>query len=124
MAKSGGTPEYSIAAYQLVGGVICLGLIFTVPVPHVSSWPMILASVIIHNAYYFTLAMSYRSGDLSQVYPLFRGTAPVLVAIGAALFAGEWLSTGSLVGIGLIGQLGLGRECSDHVGERCFLTVV
>ena len=102
MAKSGGTPEYSIAAYQLVGGVVCLGLIFTVPPPLPQSWPMILASVIIHNAYYFTLAMSFRTGDLSQVYPLFRGLAPVLVAIGAALFAEEWLSPGSMLGIGLI----------------------
>ena len=102
MAKSGGTPEYSIAAYQLVGGLVCLGLIFTVPTPLPQSWPMILASVIIHNAYYFTLAMSFRTGDLSQVYPLFRGLAPVLVAIGAALFAGEWLSSGSMIGIGLI----------------------
>lgn len=102
MAKSGGTPEYSIASYQLVGSLICGALVFTVPIPDSSSWPMILASVIIHNAYYYTLAMSYRTGDLSQVYPLFRGLAPVLVAIGAALFAGEWLSTGSLLGIGLI----------------------
>ena len=102
MAKSGGTPEYSIAAYQLVGGLICAVLVFTVPAPSPGSWPMILASVIIHNIYYYTLAMSYRSGDLSQVYPLFRGLAPVLVAIGAALFAEEWLSTGSLIGIALI----------------------
>ncbi len=102
MAKSGGTPEYSIASYQLVGGLICAGLVFTVPVPQSASWPMILASVIIHNAYYYTLAMSYRSGDLSQVYPLFRGLAPVLVAIGAVIFAEEWLSPGSLLGIGLI----------------------
>ncbi len=102
MAKSGGTPEYSIASYQLVGGFICLGLIFVVPAPLAESWPMILVSVMIHNAYYFTLAMSFRTGDLSQVYPLFRGLAPVLVAIGAALFAEEWLSSGSMLGIGLI----------------------
>ncbi|MCP3687692.1 MAG: EamA family transporter, partial [Gammaproteobacteria bacterium] len=59
-------------------------------------------SVVVHNLYYFTLAMSYRTGDLSQMYPLFRGLAPVLVAAGAALFAQEWLSTGSMLGIGLI----------------------
>ena len=102
MAKSGGTPEYSIASYQLVGGVVCLPLVFLVPAPLPESWPMILGSVIWHNFYYYTLAKSYRAGDLSQMYPLFRGLAPVLVAIGAALFAGEWLSTGSMIGIGLI----------------------
>lgn len=102
MAKSGGTPEYSIASYHFVGGLICAGLAFTVPIPAPASWPFILISVVIHNAYMFTLAMSYRSGDLSQMYPLFRGLSPVLVAIGAAVFAGEWLSSGSLFGIVLI----------------------
>ena len=102
MAKSGGTPEYSIASYQLVGALVCLPFLFVVPLPLVESWPMILVSVIVHNFYYYTLAKSYRAGDLSQMYPLFRGLAPVLVAIGAAVFANEWLSAGSMLGIGLI----------------------
>ena len=100
MMKSGGAPEYSIAAFQLVGGVICLALTPMVPLPDPASWPMIIASVIIHNAYYFTLAQAYRTGDLSQVYPIFRGLAPILVAVGAALAAGEWLSPGIWIGIG------------------------
>jgi drug/metabolite transporter (DMT)-like permease len=102
MAKSGGTPEYSIASYQLIGALVCLPFLFLVPIPLVESWPMILLSVIWHNFYYFTLAKSYRAGDLSQMYPLFRGLAPVLVALGAAIFAREWLSPGSMLGIGLI----------------------
>jgi len=102
MAKSGGTPEYSIASYQLVGALVCLPFLFVVPLPLVESWPMILVSVIVHNFYYYALAKSYRAGDLSQMYPLFRGLAPVLVAIGAAVFANEWLSAGSMLGIGLI----------------------
>ena len=102
MAKSGGTPEYSIASYQLIGAMVCLPFLFLVPIPLVESWPMILLSVIWHNFYYFTLAKSYRAGDLSQMYPLFRGLAPVLVALGAAIFAHEWLSPGAMLGIGLI----------------------
>jgi drug/metabolite transporter (DMT)-like permease len=102
MAKSGGTPEYSIASYQLLGAMVCLPFLFTVPLPLAASWPMILLSVIWHNIYYFTLAKSYRAGDLSLMYPLFRGLAPVLVALGAAVFAHEWLSPGSMLGIGLI----------------------
>jgi len=102
MAKSGGTPEYSIASYQLLGAMICVPLLFFVPIPLVESWPMILLSVLLHNFYYYTLAKSYRAGDLSQMYPLFRGLAPIMVAIGAAVFAHEWLSPGSMLGIGLI----------------------
>ena len=102
MAKSGGLPEYSIASYQLVGALICALLIGFVPFPTAQAWPYILLSVFIHNLYYFSLARCYRSGDLSLVYPLFRGLAPVLVAIGAGWFAGEWLSRPALVGVFLV----------------------
>ncbi len=102
LVKSGGTPEFTIAAYQLVGGIVCLCLVPFFPLPAVESWWAIVASVLIHNVYYFTLSQAYRAGDLSQVYPLFRGFAPVLVAIGAAVFAGEVLGAGTLVGLVLI----------------------
>ncbi|MDH3631607.1 MAG: EamA family transporter [Gammaproteobacteria bacterium] len=102
MAKSGGTPQYSIASYRLVNAVWCLPLLFFFPLPLAASWPMLLASTIIHTAYYYTLSKSYRSGDLSQVYPLFRGLAPVLVILGAALLASEYLPMGAMLGIGLV----------------------
>ena len=102
MAKSGGTPQYSIASYRFVNAIWCLPLLFLFPLPLAASWPMLLASTIIHTAYYYTLSKSYRSGDLSQVYPLFRGLAPVLVVLGAALMANEYLSAGAMLGIGLI----------------------
>ncbi|MGB5329749.1 MAG: DMT family transporter [Gammaproteobacteria bacterium] len=102
MAKSGGTPQFSIASYRLISALCCLPLLFLFPLPLAASWPMLLASAIIHTAYYGTLSMSYRTGDLSQVYPLFRGLAPVLVVLGAALFANEYLPAGEMIGIGLV----------------------
>ncbi len=102
MAKSGGTPEYSIASYRLVSAICCLPLLFLFPIPLAASWPPLIASALIHTAYYVTLSKSYRAGDLSQVYPLFRGLAPVLVVIGAVVFADEWLSIGSMFGIALV----------------------
>jgi len=102
MAKSGGTPQFSIASYRLISAVCCLPLLFVFPLPLAASWPMLLASAIIHTVYYVTLSMSYRTGDLSQVYPLFRGLAPVLVVVAAALFANEYLSSGAMIGIGLV----------------------
>ena len=106
MAKSGGSALFSIASYQLVGTLVCAVLIWFVPFPEAEAWPWIIASLIIHTAYYFTLAGAYRHGDLSLVYPLFRGLAPVLVAIGAALVAGEVLTPSSMLGVGLV-SLGL-----------------
>lgn len=102
MAKSGGTPAFSIASYRLVSAVCCLPLLWLLPLPLAASWPMLIASTLIHTAYYGTLSRSYRSGDLSQVYPLFRGLAPVLVALGAGVLAAEYLGGGAMLGIGLV----------------------
>ncbi len=102
MAKSGGSPQFSIASYRLVSATCCLPLLFFFPLPLAPHWPMLLASVLMNTIYYYTLSMSYRSGDLSQVYPLFRGLAPVLVVLGAAWLASEYLAPGAMLGIGLV----------------------
>ena len=125
MAKSGGEPQFSIASYRLISAIVCLPLLFVFPLPLAESWPMLIASVVIHTAYYVTLSKSYRAGDLSQMYPLFRGLAPVLVVLGAAVLAGELLSWGSMIGIGLV-SLGLmsltfaaGRLGSSPACTKC-----
>ncbi len=70
-------------------GVLGLLMIPFLPLPAAASWPYLLFSVGIHNLYYYLLISAYRHGDLSQVYPIARGFAPVLVAAGAWLLAGE-----------------------------------
>lgn len=59
--------------------------------PAREAWGFIAASTFIHFFYYGFLLMAYRLGDFSQVYPIARGVAPVLVALGAWVFAGEVL---------------------------------
>ncbi len=56
--------------------------------------------MIVHYFYYGFLLLSYRVGDLSHVYPLARGSAPLMVALGALIFAGEVL--GGLATAGLL----------------------
>jgi len=70
----------------------CLALIPVVPVPARGSWLALGASVVLHFAYNLLLIGSYRDGDFNQVYPLARGSAPPLVALGAVLVAGEHLT--------------------------------
>lgn len=102
MAKAGSKPLFNIAAYQLVSTLLCVLFLPFVPVPDAGSWPFLFASVVIHTAYYLTLARAYQSGDLSAVYPLFRGLAPLLVTIGGVVFAAEFLSTGGVIGVCII----------------------
>ncbi len=70
--------------------------------PQVVAWPYLAVSVALHVAYNVTLLNSYRLGDLSRVYPFARGLAPLIVTGGAALVAGESLSTLQLVGVAVV----------------------
>src|SRR3546814_891849 len=70
--------------------------------PALASWPYIAASSVVHYGYYYFLALAYKWGDLSRVYPISRGIAPVLVSLGALLFVGEQLSTLGWSGVVLV----------------------
>lgn len=96
-----GTSERMVllGVISMVNVAVGLVLICIVPLPAQASWPYIAASTLIHFAYYGFLLLSYRLGDLSQVYPVARGIAPVLVALGAYFFAGEQLPPTAWSGI-------------------------
>lgn len=102
LVKVSGDRVLTFAAIRLTGSLIALPLLPVVPLPAVEAWPFLVASVCIHNAYYITLLNAYRVGDLSHVYPLARGVAPLTVAIFAALFAGEVPTPGGLAGTVLV----------------------
>jgi uncharacterized membrane protein len=73
-----------------------------VPWPAAASWPYVIASAVIHTGYNLSLVRTYRSGDLGETYPISRGSSPVLVALGAAIFAGERISFIAAIGIALV----------------------
>jgi uncharacterized membrane protein len=84
-----------------VTAVTAVGMVF-LPWPNAASWPYVIASAIIHVGYNLSLVRTYRSGDLGQTYPVSRGSSPVLVALGAAVFAQETLNVVACVGIALV----------------------
>lgn len=85
------------------GSVLCgLVMVAFTGAPPWNAWPWLLASVCIHAAYWAALIRGYGIGDLSHVYTLSRGLAPVLVAVAAALFASEIPGPVEAAGIGLI----------------------
>ncbi len=81
---------------------ISICLLPFVPTPTEVSWPYLAASVFLHLGYYLFLQFSYRVGDLTQVYPIARGTAPLLVAGVSILFLGVDLSSAEIIAIILI----------------------
>ncbi|GLQ21996.1 EamA family transporter [Algimonas porphyrae] len=71
--------------------LILLPFIFVVPLPTGPLWLALLFSVLAHGLYQFGLINALSRGDLSLVFPVMRGGAPILVAIAALLFLGERL---------------------------------
>lgn len=63
------------------------------------AWVIIIPSIIVEVAYVRLITIGYANGDLSQVYPIARGTPPLLIAIFGAIFIGERLPFLGYVGI-------------------------
>ena len=80
-------------------GVPCLPFLLFVPLPAPASWPFLALSLAVHGVYYVTLINAYRFGALSQVYPIARGAAPLMIALGAWAFAGEAMSGMEWLGV-------------------------
>src|ERR1700753_2676458 len=81
-------------AFALIGvGGIAVGipLVIVAAMPRGDCWPYLLGSVAIHIFYNLLLMQCYRLGEFSQVYPLARGTSPLVVTILAAIFVHERL---------------------------------
>jgi drug/metabolite transporter (DMT)-like permease len=60
---------------------------------HLFAWTLVLIAMCIHGTYVLLLAKTYTLGDLSQVYPVMRGTSPLLVPLVGVLFLGERLNS-------------------------------
>ena len=104
-----------------VGHAIVGGIMVALYLPPArESWIFLVASTFIHYFYYGFLILSYRFGDLSHVYPIARGIAPVLVALGAMVFVGEVLPPIAWIAVLLV-SFGIGllfffnrRSVSDN----------
>ena len=88
-----------MAVVTLAGSMISLPFLLFVESPQPSVWPLLALTILLHTCYHLFLPLAYNHGDLGQVYPIARGIAPVLVAIGAFVVAGETLGPLSLAGV-------------------------
>ena len=99
LIKVGLDPLSTTTLISVGSGVVALAFSPFVGVPAWAAWPWLAASVVIHLVYFASLIESYRTGDLGQVYPIARGSAPLMTAAVTSIFVGEKLSTLGWVGI-------------------------
>lgn len=82
------TTVLSVAVYLPVVAVWLIVAPLRQPISAVG-FAFIAGTAVIHSAYFLLLQRGYRAGDLSLVYPLARGTGPLLASIAAVVFLGE-----------------------------------
>lgn len=114
---------YSIASMLIWTGPVIWVLMHNPWHPGPQAWIALLGTAVLHLAYSLALQSGYRAGDLSLVYPIARGTGPLLSFAGAAWLLGErpgWLALlGVLMvvsGIALVADLGRPRQHSPRAG--------
>ncbi len=93
---------WSVTVMSFAATAIAIPAVLLLPLPASASWPFLGLSGVLQVAYSAFLVFAYRHADLGQDYPRVRGTVPLLVTVGAAIFAGERLSAPALSGIVLV----------------------
>ena len=120
MIKGGGDVLHDTAGIIVGAMLIGLPFVFVVPVPPAAAWPFIVASVTVHLAYYWLMISAYRVGDLSLVYPLMRGVAPLITAVAGIAVLGEMPAPVAWFGMLLVsgGVFLLGYRALGHAPSR------
>jgi drug/metabolite transporter (DMT)-like permease len=131
LLRAGNDRLWSMTVMCIAIALVCAALAFVFPIPARASWPCLILSAVLHVGYNLFLVRTYRSGDLGQTYPIARGSAPLLVSLGAALFAGEipdpismagvLLVSGGIISLAFQGR-GLGLDSLAYaLGTGCFI---
>jgi drug/metabolite transporter (DMT)-like permease len=120
LVKSGSDPFLdTVLVTTCLAATMAIVLVF-LPLPQEGSWRCLIASVVIHVAYFGLLVLAYRGGDLSLVYPIMRGTAPAFTALLATVLLNERPSWGGWTGIFMVsgGVLLLAADAPRSKGVR------
>ena len=110
LVKSSGDKPLDTALVHGLGALVALPFALAVGLPTLAAAPFIAASLVVHIGYYIALAGAYQHGEMGMTYPIMRGTAPLLVALGSGAVLGEvpsgaaWLGVlGVTLGVALVG---------------------
>ena len=103
LVKGGHDKHLAMTAVVLGHAPFACLVLPLVPAPHPASLPYLVAGIALHVGYQMFLLGSYRAGDLTQVYPIARGSAPLLVAGISTAFLGVKLQRMELLAVFVIG---------------------
>jgi drug/metabolite transporter (DMT)-like permease len=119
--RSGGDRLWTVTVMSFASTVFALPFVFIYPVPASGAWLYIVLSALLQVGYSTFLVAAYRYGELGQVYPIVRGTVPLLVTSGGFIITGDKLNSYQVAGVVLIAlsimslALGKGRASTSSI---------
>jgi len=113
-------PFVAMVLIHAAGAVVALPALVVLGLPDRASLPWLVASTVLHLGYYFALAGAYRLADMGQVYPVARGSAPLMTALFAVVVLGEPISRMGGAGIGLL-ALGIVVMAMRHPADAAHM---
>ena len=121
--KHGGDKLQSMFLMSGAQGLMGLAVALVLPLPDPATWAWLAVSTVFHSSYKAFLTLAYERGDLSRVYPVARGAAPMLVAVIGFVLLGEKLALQDMVAVALIGGgiLLMARGVFAHGESRTLL---
>lgn len=100
--RNGADRLWTVTVMSFSSTVLAFPFLFFFPLPAVSAWPYVALSAVLQVGYSVFLVAAYRYGELGQVYPIVRGTVPLLVTLGGFVLAGERLGSYQMAGVALV----------------------
>ena len=118
VVKGGDNKLLTTCMIASIASLIASTVIPFLELPAKESWPFIGASMILQVVYFVMVASTYRIADMSQTYPIMRGTAPLLVATASVGLLSESLSSFAWLGIAIICIGILSMAAAPSIGQR------
>lgn len=118
VVKGAGDKLLTTCMIASFASLLALALVPFLELPARESWPFIGASVVFQVVYFVLVASTYRMADMSQTYPIMRGTAPLLVAAVSVGLLSESLSAFAWLGIAVISLGILSMAAAPSTGQR------
>ncbi len=103
LIKTGASKQSAMLILGVGQAVFGAGIAIWKGIPAEAAWPWLLGSGLIHMCYQLFLGYAYEHGDLSRVYPIARGTAPMIVLVISALFLSDTMTAPEVAGVVVLG---------------------
>ena len=119
--RSGGDRLWTVTVMSFASSVFAIPFLFIYPLPALGAWLYIVLSAVLQVGYSVFLGAAYRNGELGQVYPIVRGTVPLLVTSGGFIITGDNLNSYQIAGVILVAvgimslALGKGRASFSSI---------